>query len=436
MKSLFWFGNDLRLHDNPALDVCLSNSSDVEFIYCLLDYADGVPAPNSAKIGVHRKQFLLESLRDVKTQLNQFGLQLHYVYSAPLQAISEFIESHHIEAVYRTNVLGVHEQQLWTALQQRHDQVQFISVSHPTLFEQEQIDENKCKGSFSKFRKFHEPLPVTNPIDNSKAKLALFNKNTIDENGNSSSGITFPNDAFIGGETAALSHVEQYFSSDLPRYYKETRNELDGWDNSSKFSAWLANGCLSVRTLYQAICQYESEHEANESTYWLKFELLWREFFYWHGLAFGKALFVYRGVRNKNPLTSYYPERLKRWQLGQTPFPVVNAIMHQLVETGYISNRARQIAASCFVNELELDWRYGAMFFQRHLIDFDLASNFGNWQYIAGVGCDPRGGRHFNLDKQASLYDPNGEYVLRWCGLPAKQLDSTDMVDWPIYANS
>ena len=116
------------------------------------------------------------------------------------------------------------------------------------------------------------------------------------------------------------------------------------------------------------------------------------------------------------------------------PAPEVTVpLMHQLVATGWMSNRGRQIAASCLVNELDIDWRYGAAFFEKHLIDFDVASNYGNWQYIAGVGADPRGGRHFDLEKQAKLYDPEGEFTQRWEGYAEPQPEFvTDAADWPI----
>jgi deoxyribodipyrimidine photo-lyase len=107
--------------------------------------------------------------------------------------------------------------------------------------------------------------------------------------------------------------------------------------------------------------------------------------------------------------------------------------MRQLVETGWMSNRGRQIAASCLVNEMQVDWRFGAAFFEKHLIDFDVASNYGNWQYIAGVGADPRGGRHFNIDKQAGIYDPDGAFTRRWQGYRPKQpRHVVDAADWPI----
>ena len=107
--------------------------------------------------------------------------------------------------------------------------------------------------------------------------------------------------------------------------------------------------------------------------------------------------------------------------------------MQQLVATGWCSNRGRQIAASCLVNELQLDWRYGAAFFEKHLIDYDVACNYGNWQYLAGVGADPRGGRHFDLEKQTQTYDPEGTFTRKWHGERPKQPRFvTDAADWPI----
>ena len=107
--------------------------------------------------------------------------------------------------------------------------------------------------------------------------------------------------------------------------------------------------------------------------------------------------------------------------------------MNELRQTGLLSNRGRQIAASCLVNELGLDWRCGAGYFAQQLLDYDACSNWGNWQYIAGVGADPRGGRHFNLDKQAEIWDAQGTYRRNWAGTtPAGPLDSRDYYDWPI----
>ena len=198
--------------------------------------------------------------------------------------------------------------------------------------------------------------------------------------------------------------------------YKETRNALDDPLASSRLSPWLANGCLSVREVTGMIDEYEQSETRNDSTYWLWFELLWREYFYWYAMKHGRRLFLRDGVQQQSRDTAFHRPDFESWCRGTTPYPLVNAAMNQLRLTGYISNRARQLVASCLVNELAQDWRYGAAWFEQQLVDYDVASNYGNWQYLAGVGADPRGLRQFNLDKQVSQYDPEGHFVARWQG--------------------
>mgnify|MGYP001811636619 FL=1 len=154
-----------------------------------------------------------------------------------------------------------------------------------------------------------------------------------------------------------------------------------------------------MRSVAHALLDYEQTISCNESTRWLYQELLWREYFHWREQVDGARLFAASGIARRRFLRTFEPRDYARWCQGDTDYPLVNALMRQLVATGSMSNRGRQIVASCLINELNLDWRYGAAFFEKYLLDFDLASNYGNWQYIAGVGCDPRGGRHFNLAK-------------------------------------
>lgn len=160
---------------------------------------------------------------------------------------------------------------------------------------------------------------------------------------------------------------------------------------------------------------------------------MWREYFHHLANFLGNTLYRFSGLASCAPNTSFYAERFNKWCAGNTPYPIVNACMRQLNQTGFMSNRGRQLVASCLVNELGIDWRYGAAYFQQQLIDHDIASNWGNWQYIAGVGVDPRGGRHFNLEKQTLIYDADHEFIKKWSGhLCEAILDSTDIVDWPI----
>jgi deoxyribodipyrimidine photo-lyase len=239
-----------------------------------------------------------------------------------------------------------------------------------------------------------------------------------------------------GGTVSGQRRLRQFiFEQQAIVDYKQTRNCLNGLEGSSTLSPWLANGSLSPREVAESVRRFEAEHVKNESTYWLLFELLWREFFHWRALQDSASLFRLRpaGGRKRLHKCTFEPRSFARWSSGCTEYPLVNALMRQLVATGWMSNRGRQIAASCLVNELGLDWRYGAAFFEKHLLDYDVASNYGNWQYIAGVGADPRGGRHFNLEKQAQEYDPEDLFVEKWDGRrPSQPEYVTDAADWPI----
>jgi deoxyribodipyrimidine photo-lyase len=186
-----------------------------------------------------------------------------------------------------------------------------------------------------------------------------------------------------------------------------------GVDFSSKLSAWLAQGSLSVRTLYAALQNFENEHGANEGSYWLWFEWLWRDYFRLLHIKYGRRLYGPSGLKGDDPPT-HDPEAFERWHQGRTGNRLIDAGMHELAGTGYLSNRMRQIVASYLIDDLQCDWRAGAAWFESQLIDYDVYSNQGNWLYIAGLGTDPRGGRRFNPEKQAKTHDPEGHYQAVW----------------------
>jgi deoxyribodipyrimidine photo-lyase len=160
---------------------------------------------------------------------------------------------------------------------------------------------------------------------------------------------------------------------------------------------------------------YESNVIKNESTYWIFFELLWREYFRLIFKKYGKKIFHKFGLGFSNEKVGHSVKNFELWREGRTDSNFINAGMIELKETGFLSNRMRQIVASYLVNELSCDWRAGAAWFESQLIDYDVSSNHCNWAYIAGHGTDPRGGRHFNIKKQKSTYDPNGSYENLWC---------------------
>ncbi len=178
--------------------------------------------------------------------------------------------------------------------------------------------------------------------------------------------------------------------------------------------------------MYWAVKDFEKTHKANESTKAFIFELLWRDFFRFHSFKYGKSLFYLEGTSVKQYIhnraayasstTKWKTDKVlfEKWCLGETGYPFVDANMKELNETGWMSNRGRQNVASFLTKDLEIDWRFGAEYFEKMLIDYDCASNFGNWQYVAGVGVDPRADRYFNVIKQAYDYDENGDYVRLW----------------------
>lgn len=449
MKSaIYWFTNDLRVVDNPLLQQALVEVQALVAVY--------VVNPNWLKpvryqmpsMSYGRWQFLRQSLDDLRLALAPLGVELLVLYEAPKNALASLISQVNPDAVYCAEQVGFDERNTLDKLKKAHDDVQFKTNWNDTLLTTEQINElGGIKGSFTSFRKHVEStfnldellfnvkpqslLSVIHPLYlEALESVDLDELDVLFKRGNAIS----PH-LFTGGQTEALRHLYGYFTSQAPATYKQTRNELDGFNHSTKMSPWLALGCLSPRAVWSEKVKFESEYGVNESTYWIGFELLWREYFHWLALKLGAKLFSFKGLAKSAPLTTYSAERFMKWCKGNTPYPLVNACMKQLNATGYMSNRGRQIVASCLVHELAIDWRYGAAYFEQQLLDYDVACNWGNWQYVAGVGVDPRGGRHFNIDKQTAQYDSNFEFIDKWQGrahlLP---LDSVDMVDWPLEA--
>ncbi|WP_438970715.1 DASH family cryptochrome [Methylophaga sp.] len=431
--GLVWFNHDLRVHDNPALLEASLNCDRLICLFCYDELWDKPTGFNAKPLGEIRHQFLNETLHALNQSLEVKGQKLIVMKGNPVAVISELITQYKVSHVYRSHHVGVYENRQWQHLRVDFPRVQFDSFWTHTLFQQAQLpfDLTSLPSSFSQFRKIVEALPIDTPVQMPK-NLALpvseFNEPT-----HTLSSFNKSQSHFSGGETAAIDHMQAYFSSDYPAQYKLLRNDLDHWSHSTKFSAWLANGSLSVKRLLQQLRQYEKTYTANESTYWIYFELLWREYFQWYAFRYRHKLFRPQGLGKNKINCCFYPERYQKWAHGNTPYPLVNALMKQLNETGYMSNRGRQIVASCCINELELDWRFGAAYFEQKLIDYDVASNWGNWQYIAGVGADPRGGRHFNIDKQTRQYDPDNRFIDKWQGqVTSPNLDSVDAADWPI----
>lgn len=439
--GLYWLDQDLRIGDNPNFQQVQNDIDELICLYCVDPILLTHNRYSMPSISLQRWRFLKESLHDLDRQLRSFHQHLFVVYAPPVQTIKALVDKYGVTSIYRSRPFGYYEQQQGQEIKKALPNLNFVETDSRTLFDLDQLPFTLAElpASFTAFRqkvdgliiksstgrlKFLPPSPVQ-PID----WLADF---PVYLNANNEPNLE---NRFHGGESAGLRHLADYFSGVDASVYKSTRNNLEGWNNSTKFSPWLANGSISARRLLDELRDYESRIGVNDSTYWIYFELLWREYFQWYALRYGKRLFSFKGIKNHKPLTSFYPARFRKWCEGATPYPLVNACMKQLNSTGYMSNRGRQIVASCLVNELSLDWRYGAAYFEQQLLDYDVACNWGNWQYLAGVGADPRGLRHFDIDKQTQEYDPSRSFIEYWQGdVDDMTLDSVTPDDWPIYS--
>jgi len=435
MRSIYWFRNDLRLHDNPGLAAAADSSSELLLVYL---WPRQRPWCNTNGIGQQRERFISESLKELADSLQPLGQNLLVLQGSPELVLPDLVRDYGIDALYTSQCAGSYEQR---AIRVLRDRLEIPVQEHrgSTLFSEGAIDSlgDRLPSTFSPFRrkvekKLEPDTPGRSLPQLPKPPAVRFH---AIPSAAAKPHISMP---VRGGTIAGQRRLRQFLEPQGGvRSYKETRNGLDPLAGSSTLSPWLANGNLSPREVAWAVRAHEEEHGANESTYWLYFELLWREFYYWRALEDGPALFRLRGRNGNNPSAvsrcTFEPRNYARWCAGDTNYPLVNAFMRQLVATGWMSNRGRQIAASCLIHDLGIDWRYGAAFFEKHLIDYDVASNYGNWQYIAGVGADPRGGRAFNIAKQTQMYDPDGVFTAKWDGNQPAQPDYvTDAADWPL----
>ena len=429
MRHLHWFQQDLRLDDNPAL---LSHAA-ADSLLCVFLMPRPKPWCNTVGLGPQRDRFLRESLNELQRELQALGQNLMVLEGSPELVLPDLVARFSITEISLSRCHGSNEAKTLAFLEQKLT-IPLVVHRGNTLFQPEDFpfELAEIPGVFSPFRRRTEKLTVKTPLappERLPPPPAAQFDSTPPSPHNRHPALPLP-----GGKGAGERRLRQFIDVDKSIVdYKATRNCLDGLDGSSTLSPWLANGNLSVRHIAHRIFNFERREIANESTYWLYFELLWREFFHWRAVVDGSKLFRIGGVVGKPRHSPFEPRQFARWCAGDTDFPLVNALMRQLVATGWMSNRGRQIAASCLIHELKGDWRFGAAFFEKHLIDFDVGSNYGNWQYIAGVGHDPRGGRQFNLDKQAAQHDPDGLFTRKWDGYRAPQpAFVTDAADWPI----
>lgn len=418
-----WFRNDLRIHDHQPLSDALASGSPVMAGYVFDRKFEQMTEVGFPRMDKKRDRFLTECLLDLTDQLSRLGVPLITGHGDSAAEIKQWLQQYNISHVRAFSHPGVEEmketQEVKKALQQYGGT--FSLYEGDTLFHQEDLPatEKKYPGSFSAHRKKIEKnkLVPRQEAETPKEQPRLFPELHAATGKLLKKRLSSINVSILvkGGETEGLQRLDDYlFKSSQVLHYKQRRNGLFAFDDSSKFSPWLAQGAISPRRVYWELKRFEKEVEANNSTYWLFFELLWRDYFHELLRKESETFFAGSGIQKLPIVWKQNKEQFEAWCSGKTGFPLVDASMRQLKAIGYMSNRARQNTAAFLTKNLGIDWRWGASWFESHLIDYDPASNYGNWQYVAGVGTDAKEFRTFDVVAQGELFDPDGVFVRKW----------------------
>ena len=388
---VYWFRNNLRIEDNPSLNAAVQLAQE-QGKRLVLFFSSHLPFKSA---GPFRRDFIDKALKELSVELSAVGLDLILTPDPP----DLWIKTHAKGAsIYTESLPGPWEsEELQSVIEVvGNDRVHFMW--NRTLYPIELIPGGvrELPTVFSHFYRgvvLKSKWPIPPPVD------APWR---IDQGGLGQDRLK----KYLWGTQAISS-------------YKETRNGLLNDLDSSRLSPFLSVGRLSARQVYSEVKKFESLHGANPSTEAFIYELIWRDYFQFYLLKYGSKVFGMDGILetpkpdHRTSLEGQSDAFLK-WTEGKTAHRFINAHMNELRKTGWMSNRGRQVVASYLVNDLQLDWRLGANYFEEKLIDYDVASNWGNWNYIAGVGADPRKNRYFDPNFQASRYDPDGRYQDRW----------------------
>jgi deoxyribodipyrimidine photo-lyase len=449
-----WLRNDLRLADHEPIIRAVESGAAVLPVYCLDPRQFSTLPSGVPKTGAFRARFLLEALTDLRAACRERGGELVVRSGRPEDVLPALVrevgatrvlchaevasEETRVESAVAEAVLG-----MGARLGRFHghtllhpDDLPFAASALPDQFTsfRQRVERDTPDGAVRVRAPIAAPHAFTSPpivageIPASVAALGLAEP---------------PSDArarfvFRGGASAGHERLAHFvWHADRLRHYKDTRNGMLAPDDASKLSPWLAMGCLSPREVWADVQRYEQQRVKNDSTYWLVFELLWRDYFRFLVQRHGDTVFAPGGIQRLRLRWRALDEAdaqadFARWTSGTTGLPLVDASMRELSATGFMSNRGRQNVASFLTKNLRIDWRAGAEWFESLLVDYDVASNWGNWLYAAGVGTDGRGFRVFNIHKQAMDYDPSGDYVRHWLpelgGVPGAAAHRVDLL--------
>ena len=396
--NIFWMRRDLRLDDNTALFHALKTRENVLPLFIF----DPLMLARISNGADYRINFVYESLVRIKNELEKIGSALFVVCGRPMDVFKELIEKYHVCSVYcnRNYEPYANHRDMEVERFLRINRTEFISYKDHVLFEKEELVKKDGK-PYTVFTPYKNRYLEKLNLDTVRAnKTSLYFHNfirmktlampTLDSMGFSKVEIAFP------PKSLPLSLLENY----------EANRDFPAWNGTSKLSLHLRYGTVSIRKI-TALAMLHSQTFLSE--------LIWRNFysqilwFFPHDTtrAFKPAYDYIRWESDQN--------QFQAWCDGMTGYPLVDAGMRELNQTGFMHNRVRMVTASFLCKHLLIDWRWGETYFASKLNDYDLASNNGGWQWASGSGCDAVPYfRIFNPELQAKRFDPDFSYIKKW----------------------
>lgn len=398
--TIFWFRRDLRLNDNTGLFHALKSETNVLPIFVFdTDILKALKTPNDRRV-----VFIHRELERLKSELNRLGSDLVILSGEPLSIFKTLIKQYSVEKVYANRdyepYARTRDKKISDFLGDQG--IGFLTFKDQVIFEKNEIqtDQKKPYTVFTPYKK--KWLSTLKPSD-----FASYNTQPYQKNYAKVAAITkMPTLKQIGVNDCDYEFPARTWSPESMRKYSQRRDFPAMDQATSHLGVHLRFGTLSIRELVR--------RGIKESEVWLS-ELIWREFFMqilWHYPKVETRSFrpQYENIKWRNDKSEF-----QRWSQGNTGYPLVDAGIRELLQTGYMHNRVRMVVASFLTKHLLTHWYWGERFFARHLLDFDLAANNGNWQWAAGTGCDAAPYfRVFNPATQIEKFDPDYVYIKRW----------------------
>lgn len=411
--AIWWMRRDLRLDDNPALEAALSSADEIIPLFIL----DPV-LWNSDYTGEQRKAFLLENLRALHSDLDKLGSGLIIREGNPLEALTRIYQESNAGQIFAQADVSPYAR---TRDEKIKAELPLELTEGLTI--QPLNSARKQDGQpytvFTPYSRAWRALPTPTVSKRTTRPEMIQTPDGIDSNPIPESTSYNLEGIFPPGEYAAVQRLKAF--SDGPEApitrYGEDRNRPDIMGTSA-LSPYLRFGVLSPRRAAAAALQTANNAASTEirksANTWLS-ELIWREFYIDILYHFPQVRVRSYKADLENIKWSNNPQEYEAWCTGRTGYPIVDAAMRQLAETGWMHNRSRMLVASFLVKDLLIDWRWGERWFMQHLLDGDPASNNGGWQWTAGTGTDAAPYfRIFNPILQGKKSDPDGAYVRKW----------------------